>query len=100
MPEMTREEALRRLRRLAGCFSADTKFYGDTLTETLNRCADTLEAPTTDDRDAEERRAWDMYAAGLLAATDLSGEVYTGPLARVADRMLTERRARFPKGGV
>ena len=97
MSEMTREEALEKLRdagKVVG--EAYSGGYGDMILE----CVQALEAPAEADRDAEERRAWDMYAAGLLAAADLTGTVYAAPLARVADHMLTERRERFPKGGV
>lgn len=47
--------------------------------------------------EAEERRAWDMYAA---AAMHLEGYPLNEPfpkwVAELADQMLAERRKRFP----
>jgi hypothetical protein len=40
----------------------------------------------------EEREAWDRYAAGVAARTDLPSSSSEG---READKILAERRARF-----
>lgn len=46
----------------------------------------------------EERRAWDGYAAGYAAAwTD--GDPGSHSAASYADRLLSERRKRFPRPG-
>ena len=96
--QMTRDEALGCLRVMARAFRNRADPNADELGNEIDRCADALEAPAKDDWDAEERRAWDMYAAGLLATCVNRSIVFDKPLAQIADAMLTERRARFPKG--
>jgi hypothetical protein len=46
------------------------------------------------DHDAEERRAWDEYAAGIAASN--AGTHSLATMAGWADGLLEERRKRFP----
>jgi len=57
-----------------------------------------LEAPAPDDRDAEERRAWDMYAAAWEPGRSRDHPWEASMAAAYANALLTARRARFPKG--
>jgi hypothetical protein len=45
--------------------------------------------------DEEERRAWDLYAAALIGSGVSSGSF--ADVARDADKLLEERRKRFPQ---
>ena len=91
--QMTREEALEKLRALAHAFHTNQTLDGKPLPQLLASCTDALEAPAPAP-DEGEVAFWDACVLAMLAVRD-----HPASAVEQADLLRTDRRARFPKGG-